>query len=150
MTFAAPAGGRSRNDSAMSAGLMPASVSASSAGSPWSRYRSSALGMARRLGGQTARQRDGKQSRRSVLIALAVQRRGLRALYGFGACSANAPPCGSRATAIQSPFGTSIGPFTIDPPRSFTATAAGFTSATLMYESQRGGAPPADWLNMPP
>src|ERR1051326_6291874 len=106
--------------------------------------------MGRGVDDQTPRQEDAKQSRRSVPIALAVQRPGCRRRYAFGACSANAPPWGSRATAIQSPLGTSIGPFTIEPPRSLTATAAGFTSATLMYESQRGDAPSADWLNMPP
>src|SRR5215831_18312297 len=54
-TFAAAAGTRSRSASAMSAGRIPASVSANSAGSPCRRYSSSALGIAVAGGGLTGR-----------------------------------------------------------------------------------------------
>jgi hypothetical protein len=56
------------------------------------------------------------------------------------ACTANAPPCGSIPTAIQSPPGTCIGPLDTWPPAFFVASAASSTSVTSTYGSQCDGA----------
>src|SRR5713226_5700972 len=65
--------------------------------------------------------------------------------------TANTTPCGSITCVIQSPPGTSIGPFKTFPPRRGTISATFFESGTSAYGSQCGGAGiVAGLLNMPP
>jgi hypothetical protein len=68
---------------------------------------------------------------------------------GFSECTENIAPWGSMPCAIQSPPGTSIGPFTILPPLACAVAADAFASGTIAYGIHAAGAPGGGFM-MPP